>query len=61
MIAAAYLWYLLIFTPDGGLVTTPVPYASDEDCEAAIVEFRTTTQDASLDFRCMGPDEEGAP
>ena len=58
MIIAASLWYLLIFSADGGLVSTPSSYESEDECEAAIVELRVASAANDFDFQCMGPDED---
>jgi hypothetical protein len=58
MPTAALLWYLVIFEPDGGLIATPTPFQTAEECEAAMTEFQNANPTATWDLHCMGPDDQ---
>lgn len=39
MIASAFIWYLAVATPQGGIAVMPIPFDTREDCQAAIAEY----------------------
>lgn len=55
-VVAAMLWYFVIYEPDGGLVTTPMPFESDAECQAEMAEFQAKYPSSTWDFQCIGPD-----
>lgn len=55
-LVAGLLWYFVVFEADGGLVTTPMPFESDEQCQTAMSEFQANYPSATWDIQCIGPD-----
>lgn len=37
-----FAWYLVIATPQGGMISMPVPFTRHGDCQAAISEYEAT-------------------
>ncbi|MBK1871421.1 hypothetical protein [Taklimakanibacter albus] len=56
-IIAAALWYLVVFDTDGGLVTTPMPFENDEQCQMAKTEFQEKYPTATWDTECITSDQ----
>jgi hypothetical protein len=56
-IIAAALWYFVVFESDGGLVTTPMPFDSDEQCQMAKTEFQEKYPTATWDMECITSDQ----
>ena len=58
VLASGLLWYMVIFEPDGGLVSMPSQFETNDDCEAAISEFPTTNPSLTWELQCIGPDDQ---
>lgn len=56
-LVAGLLWYFVVFESDGGLVTTPMPFESDEQCQTAMAEFQAKYPATGWDTQCISPDE----
>lgn len=49
----AYIWYLVVAGPGGGMVVMPTGFDDRAQCEAAIVEYQKTTAPAGWSVSCL--------
>jgi len=50
---AAYVWYLIVAGPGGGMVIMPSAFDTRADCDAAIAEYQKTPAQAGWALSCV--------
>ncbi len=55
--AAAFLWYMVVAGPQGGLTALPSPFDQQDQCLAAIKAYEETKPPANWTLQCV----PGAP
>ena len=51
--AAAFLWYIVVAGPQGGLTALPSPFDQQDQCLAAIKAYEATKPPASWTLQCI--------
>lgn len=68
--AAAFLWYVVVAGPQGGVTALPSPFDQQDQCLAAIKAYEATKPAANWSLQCIPADaaigdeevpEDGAP
>lgn len=49
----AYVWYLVVAGPGGGMVVMPSAFETREECQAAIEEYRSGPTDPGWSLQCI--------
>jgi len=52
-IAVAYIWYLVVAGPGGGMSIMPSAFDTREDCNAAIAEYKKGPVEAGWSLQCV--------
>lgn len=50
---AAYIWYLVVAGPGGGMAVMPSAFESRAECQAAVEEYRRGPADAGWSLQCI--------
>ena len=53
MSAAAFLWYVVVAGPQGGVTVLPSPFDHQEQCLAAIKAYEATKPAANWSLQCI--------
>lgn len=51
--AAAFLWYIVVAGPQGGLTTLPSPFDEQDQCLAAVKAYEATKPPANWSLQCI--------
>jgi hypothetical protein len=51
--AVAYIWYLVVAGPGGGMVVMPSAFETRDECVAAIAEYRKTPTEVGWSLQCI--------
>ena len=57
---AAFIWYLVVAGPQGGVAALPSPFEARDKCIAAVEEFKRASPPPGWDAQCVpgGPPYE---
>ena len=49
----AYIWYLVVAGPGGGMAVMPSAFETRDECVAAIAEYRKTPTEVGWSLQCI--------